>query len=309
MKVTLLHNADAGDDDQPTLGQLEALIKEAGHEVRSQSAKKAGWSKALKKRVDLIAVAGGDGTVGKVARRMAGKETPLAILPMGTANNIAKSLGIAGRAATELISGWADAERLPFDAGIATGPWGTRHFIESVGLGLFAQAIPWTKRNESMMQQSADVRIAYSLQLMREHLNGSVPLPLQATLDGQDISGAYVLLEAMNIRYVGPNLFLAPDVEHGAGLLHVVSVTGEDRERLRTYLAEWQNGKMWPSDLGVYNGKRLEMEWTGFPLHIDDKLWPEENETPPQAPAPIEITIEQGALQFLVPRGGDCAKK
>ena len=64
MKVTLIHNADAGDEDQLTLGQLEALIKEAGHDVRSQSVKKNGWSKALKKRADLIAVAGGDGSEG-----------------------------------------------------------------------------------------------------------------------------------------------------------------------------------------------------------------------------------------------------
>ena len=309
MKVTLIHNENAGDDDGPTLGQLEALIAQAGHEVRSQSTKKDGWSKVLKKRTELVAVAGGDGTVGKVARRMVGKKTPLAILPMGTANNIAKSLGIAGRSATELIAGWANAALLDFDAGIAKGPWGTRVFIESIGLGLFTQAIPWTKRNEHMMQKPADVRIAYALQLMREHLNGSVPLSLNATLDGQDISGAYVLFEAMNIRYVGPNLFLAPDVEHGAGQLHVVSVTGEDRERLRTYLAEWQNGKMWPSDLGVYTGTRLEMEWTGYPLHIDDRLWPAEGETPPKASAAIEIMIEQAALQLLVPPPDDTARK
>src|SRR5262245_41792395 len=153
---------------------------------------------------------------------MVGKETPLAVLPMGTANNIAKSLGIADRKPTELIAGWSNADRADFDVGTAIGPWGERHFIEGVGMGLFTHAMPWIGRNKSINRQSADVRIAYALQLMREHLNGSVPLQLNATLDGEDISGAYLLFEAMNTRYVGPNLFLAPDVEHGAGLLHVV---------------------------------------------------------------------------------------
>ena len=302
MKVTLIHNADAGDENQPTLGQLEALIKEAGHDVRSQSVKKDGWSKALKKRADVIAVAGGDGTIGKVARRMVGKGTPIATLPMGTANNIAKSIGIADRNTAQLIASWANADRVDFDVGVASGPWGKRYFIEGLGMGLFAHAMPWLARNKNMRQQPGDVRIAYALQLMREHLNGSVPLQLNATLDGEDISGAYLLFEAMNTRYVGPNLFLAPDVEHGEGLLHVVCVADKDRERLRTYLEGWQNGKMWPSDMGVFTGKCLEVEWSGYPVHIDDKLWPDEDGSPPRPPMPIEISVERAALQVLVPQ-------
>ena len=301
MKVTLIHNENAGDDDQPTLGQLEALIEEAGHDVRSQSIKKDGWSKVLRKRADLIAVAGGDGTVGKVARRMVGKGTPIAVLPLGTANNIARSIGVADRGAAQLIASWKDADEVDFDVGFASGPWGKRYFIESVGIGLFAQAMPWVERNKNMRNQSGDVRIAYALQLMREHLNGAVPLHLSATLDGEDISGGYLLFEAMNTRYVGPNLFLAPDVEHGEGLLHVVCVTDEQRELLRTYLEGWQNGKMWPADLGVYTGKRLEVEWTGYPVHIDDKLWPDDDESPPSPPSAIKITVERAALQLLVP--------
>ena len=43
---------------------------------------------------DAVIVAGGDGTVGKVAKRLAGTDVPLVVLPTGTANNIARSLGI-----------------------------------------------------------------------------------------------------------------------------------------------------------------------------------------------------------------------
>ena len=95
MKVTLIHNPAAGDDRQPSAGQLEALIEEAGHKVRYESTKEKGWTKALKKETDLVVVAGGDGTVAKVARRLIGEKLPLTILPMGTANNISKTLGIA----------------------------------------------------------------------------------------------------------------------------------------------------------------------------------------------------------------------
>src|SRR5262245_31057092 len=92
MRVTLIHNPGAGDDKQPSKGQLEALIREAGHDVRYQSVREQGWSKVLKKAADLIAVAGGDGTVGKVARRLIGRGIPIAVLPVGTANNISRTL-------------------------------------------------------------------------------------------------------------------------------------------------------------------------------------------------------------------------
>src|SRR5688572_33046215 len=95
MKATLIHNPGAGDNKTATVGQSEALLKEAGYKVRYQSSKERRWHKALKKSADIIVVAAGDGTVGKVARRMIGKGVPLAVLPMGTANNISKTLGIA----------------------------------------------------------------------------------------------------------------------------------------------------------------------------------------------------------------------
>ena len=45
---------------------------------------------------------------------------------------------------------------------------------------------------------------------------------------------------------------------------------------------------MWPSELEVLIGKQLELEWTGYPSHIDDGLWPREDEAAPQAPAAIK---------------------
>ena len=41
---------------------------------------------------DLVIAAGGDGTIGSVATQLAGSGVPLAILPLGTANDVARSL-------------------------------------------------------------------------------------------------------------------------------------------------------------------------------------------------------------------------
>ena len=70
MNVTLIYNPDAGSDNQPTDEEILKLIRRAGHSVKCQSSNQIGWEKALEKAVDLIAVSGGDGIVGKVAKLM-----------------------------------------------------------------------------------------------------------------------------------------------------------------------------------------------------------------------------------------------
>ena len=117
------------------------MIQSAGHKVKYQSSKEKDWKKALKRRCDIIAVAGGDGIVGKVARRMIDSRIPIAVLPTGTANNIANTLGLTGQPLTDLIKGWKTARCVNFDAGVAKGPWGARPFVEGLGVGLFAEAM------------------------------------------------------------------------------------------------------------------------------------------------------------------------
>ena len=93
-------------------------------------------------------MAGGDGTVAGVTRRMVGRGVPVAILPSGTANNIARSLGLLKRPFEELVRGWRDARRVKLDVGIAYGPWGQRYFVEGLGAGLFAELLVRSEQNQ-----------------------------------------------------------------------------------------------------------------------------------------------------------------
>ncbi|HSD11676.1 MAG TPA: diacylglycerol kinase family protein [Candidatus Binatia bacterium] len=302
MRVTVIHNPEAGDETRPTRGQLEALIKEAGHKVRYQSVKEGGWSKALKKEADLIAVAGGDGTVAKVARRIIGKKVPVTILPMGTANNISRTLGIASLPVTLLIASWEKGKRLPFDAGMAEGPWGERHFIEGFGTGFFPRAVPHIDSNETIAEiADVEVKVTYTLQLLREYLDKCPVTEVKGTLDGENISGGYLLFEAMLIQFIGPNLHLAPNVRLDDGMFDVVMVHDHDREKLHEHLETWQEGALWPGEFQTRQGAHLKIEWKGSPVHIDDKVWPREGEKPKPA-GQIELKIEPKAIEFLVPR-------
>ncbi len=305
MKVTLIHNPEAGDDAQPSGNQIVRLIREAGHKAKYFSSKDKTWKKALKKPCDLIAVAGGDGTVGRVARRLIDSRAPIAVLPMGTANNIARTIGVTGRKFDDLIEGWNAARCANFDAAIARGPWGLRYFIEGFGIGLFAETMFRIENGQhSQVSRSEDPEeeIAAALKVLRKQLSNYPSKELTVRLDGQDLSGDYYMLEALNIRYLGPNLDLVPRAQINDGLLDVVFVPKGEQAKLRQYISDRIKRKRSRVNLTVRQGRHLQVEWKSSPVHIDDMPWPEDEDGHPILSNAIDIRTDPGALVFLKPR-------
>lgn len=299
VRVTLLHNEDAGDGDMPDGEMLCELIRGAGHEVLYQPCGEADWAAALEQPADVIAVAGGDGTVGRVAKRLIGRNTPVAPLPYGTANNISRTLGLMDLTLEEIVRGWARGRRIAFDVGIARGPWGSRYFVEGAGVGLFARTIQVADESKTLKSlDDAEAKVAYAIMMLRERLARCAPHKLRLKLDGRDVSGDYVLFEAMNMEFVGPNLYLAPDVRPADGLLDVVLVTPAERDALHESLETWQDGELEEHNLPARRAGRIELEWNGFDVHIDDEAWPGDGDKPP-APSQVELTVERDALAFL----------
>jgi diacylglycerol kinase (ATP) len=304
MKVILIHNPDAGGDDQPSGEQILHLIRSAGHSATCQTSKALDWEKSLDEPADIIAVSGGDGTVGKVAKRIIGKPTPLAVLPMGTANNVATALGLIAWPLDQLIAGWSSARRVKFDVGATTGPWGSRYFVEGLGLGLFTETmlrLDARKNVDLAHHKVTEKKLATVFELMHARLDGCPAMPLKLTLDERDLSGEYVLVEAMNIRSIGPNLCLAPDADPGDGLLDMVLVSNDERERLKRYLSDRLEGKSECAVLNVQKGRHLHIECEHFPIHIDDDL--QKKSGPPShfSSAVVDVTLEAAALEFLTP--------
>lgn len=275
-------------------------MRAAGHAVRYQSVKDPGWDAALKEPADLVAVAGGDGTVSRVAKRMVGRGIPLAPLPSGTANNISRTLGLMERAFEDLVQAWPKARRVKLDVGVADGPWGKRYFVEGIGIGLFTCMLSNPRPDSKLTRAAQPDRVAHALQRLLEEAETCRAVALDASVDGKDVSGRYLLFEALNILYVGPNLFLAPDSQPGDGTFELVLVTEAERDRLQNYLVTWQTNRERLSVLPSHRGKHLHIESSGFELHIDDQLWPENGSTPP-ANGAIDVRLEGAAVEFLAP--------
>jgi len=299
VRVTLIHNPTAG-ESKASAESLVKLLQGAGHRVRYQSSKADAWDEALAAPADLIAVAGGDGTVSRVARRMVGRGIPVALLPLGTANNIARTLGVAAVPIHEIVRGWRNPRRVKLDVGVAEGPWGKRQFLEGVGVGLFATLLAHrkAKKKAAKSDRAAD-RVTRALRMLKRRVKTCEAIALKASLDGRDISGSYLLLEALNILHVGPNLFLAPESKPGDGTFDVVLASEAERDRMVEYLSKWQDNRERLAVLPSHRGKRLTLEWTGFQVHIDDKRWPKRKDKPPPAPASIEVRIGGKSVEFL----------
>src|SRR4051794_8481712 len=208
MRVTLIHHPGAGDDDQLDAGALQNLLQRHGHTVQYQSADDPAWAAVLELPADVISVAGGDGTVGRIAKKLVGRNLALAPLPLGTANNISKTLGLVDLTLDEIVEGWRNDHHVRFDVGVATGPWGSRYFVEAMGVGLFARAIPDAERSKRLAKiKEADDKVAYAIGMLRERLDRCETHRLEIVLDGKRLDGDYVLFEAMNMEFVGPNLY------------------------------------------------------------------------------------------------------
>jgi diacylglycerol kinase (ATP) len=236
--VTLVQNPNSGPGGSDR-DRLVRLLGDNGFSVTYCSTKQKGWEHVLDDPGDLVLVAGGDGTVGHVAERLVGRGVPFAVLARGTANNIAKSLGFTG-SAEETVAGLRRSVPRPLDAGTVRGRWGTRHFLEGVGLGLFARTMCLVdERSEAGRIESAEGEEALTrdLRYLARVLDQLQPQSWQVEADGVDRSGQYLLCEVMNIRSVGPNLILAPDADSGDGWLDLVLAGPEDRHQLQAYLA------------------------------------------------------------------------
>ncbi|MBA3318389.1 MAG: hypothetical protein H0T50_09915 [Gemmatimonadales bacterium] len=308
MRVSLIHNPAAGDEGHSVERLLQEL-KDAGHEARAWSTKKEKLEKALEDPGDLVVVAGGDGSIKKVAIAIAGRGIPMAILPIGTANNIAKSLGALG-SVRQLIEGWRRGERRRLAVGTVATRWGAMRFVESVGVGIFTELV--TRGDSEVNDNTAGLTghaIDRALLLLQSIVAERAPRFRRLELDSCDLSGDYLLVEAMNMPLVGPNVTLAPGADYGDGELELVTVAEPEREVLAEYVRARLSGGAAPPELTVRRGSRVTMRASPGELHVDDAAWRPELPADLSASArnldegEVTVALDEAGVEVLVGSG------
>ena len=299
MRVAVVHNPKSGDDDHEGQHLIE-LIGHAGHDVTYHQSRK-GWEDSLEPNLDLVVVAGGDGTVGEVARATANRSIPLTILPTGTANNIARGLGLSGPPVEALVAGWSHGTLQPFDVGVARGPWGTFQFLESIGVGLLAEMMSEIDEGASGYVNELNgrqARINAALGEMERVLRRSNGIACEIVLDDRRMSGEYLLVEVLNFGAAGPNLELAPAADGGDGYLDVVLVEGHRRTLLEEHLGSLREDARHVPDLPNYRARQVRLEFERARIHLDDELWIGDETS---SCCSVEVMLRPSALTFLIP--------
>jgi diacylglycerol kinase family enzyme len=290
MRVTLIHNPSAGAGNT-SADELRTALRRAGVPASYCPADDPGLSAALRAPADLVVAAGGDGTVARVVTELPDRRIPITILPLGTANNIARTFGIAGEP-SDLVAGWRHAAERRLDVGAAVGPWGRRRFVESVGLGALVAVTMELARAEKVPSTE---RAGRARSTLRRVLAVAEPLRLEITVGGQELEEDLLLLEAMNIAYAGSGLHLAPEADPGDRHLDLVCLAPGQRDAMLTWLDAAEPASAPP--VSRRRGRELTLAWSDGPLQVDDDF-PETTE------CRCTIELEPDPVRVLVPAVG-----
>ena len=283
MKALLIQNKDAG-EGATSRKALIAALSDAGWKVDHLSRKKADAKAIAAAKADLVVVAGGDGSVAAIVKVLPDRSVPVALIPTGTANDIARSYGISGDP-EEIIAGWDLKRRKRLDIGNAHGPWGCRAFAEGVGFGAFADSLRIAPDLDGAAKLKAGRRA------LRAALGKAGALPVDILLDGELLPDDLLLVEVMNIPLTGPRLLLAPHAEPGDGKLHVAFVRSSGRKSMEDWL-ERDEGE---APVERCSGSEAVVSGGGATMRIDDAhCWLEPG-------SKVTIRLEGEPVQLLAP--------
>ena len=213
MKAKLIFNPAAGNPAESATQLVELLCQLQTQRIEpevllvkpemrlsaiAQSAAQAG--------AKIVIVSGGDGTIENVALGLVGSRTTLGIIPTGSRNNIARSLGIPIGNLAAAVTLLREGRRLKIDVGHVRHRKGSRFFLEAGAVGLASALYP-----------SADDIQHGDLGKIGEFLStlvSAAPSEIRLRLDHQRaeivVHGHLVLVANMPI--MGANFQIGPDI-------------------------------------------------------------------------------------------------
>jgi diacylglycerol kinase (ATP) len=198
------------------LSQLTEMLIQAGlnpHAEPLPAPEHVGeWRERLQKAdYDVILAGGGDGTLHQIVNLVADWKRPLGILPLGTANDFARSVGVPLELDAAILA-VAKQHLSLVDLGFVNGVY----FLNAAHLGL---GVETAKRTSPLLKQVIGPA-AYVLAAASAWLNAE-PLALEVCLDGECHKTLASQLFVGNGHYFGGGLVAAQEASLEDGLLDV----------------------------------------------------------------------------------------
>ncbi len=288
--IHVIINPAAG-KTEPVLNTLNRIFHPAGLKwdvsITLESGDAARFaSKASDAGVDIVAAYGGDGTVMEVARGLRGTDTPMMILPGGTANLMSLELGIPRDLAQ--AAEIAIRERSKIRA-IDLGQAGDNYFILRVGLGFSGKKVEAVSRE---MKDRFGV-LAYTIGAIKA-LRETDIISWKLILDGerQEFEGFALLVDNAGTFGI-KGLSHSSKVRIDDGLLDVIVVRDLGFSSVYSIGASITDLQPDASTLRHWQAREVQIE-SDPPTLIngDGEIWGE---------TPVDIRILPGAVKVIVP--------
>ena len=271
------------------LERLRDAIRRGGLDARAVPTERPGHATLLAREAaeagaDRIAVMGGDGSIAEVVHGLVGSDTTLAVIPAGTGNDFARSLGIPRGdfdAALDLaLHGRARA--------IDVGRERDRHFVTVAGIGFPAIVADGANRVRWLHGSPAFFFAVYKA------LHRLRAIPLRIRLDDRTIEKECVAVMIQNTPWTGGGLHMAPDALVDDGALDVVVVERIGRLDLMVNFPKAYRGRHFdhPS-FSVHRSRTVAIDAPEpLPKMFDGDL---------RGTTPLEADVLPGALRVVVP--------
>jgi len=295
--VALLMNpaARAGAHTGAAMRAAERL-RAAGHRVSVISGGSAAESSellrtALDLGADAVVVAGGDGTVSLAIQQLAGGRVPLGIVPAGTGNDLANTLGLrdldADAAADAVIAGTTRT----IDLARVTRTDGTSVLYGTVLASGFDSKV--NDRANRMRWPRGHMR--YNVAILVEFLRlRGIPFDVELELaDGvtERIAGELVMATVGNGRSYGGGIPICPDADLEDGLLDVTLLRPAGRLKLLRLLPRVYRGTHTSIDeVTTYRVRSARLASPGVTAYADGD---------PLGPLPLRVDVVPGALRVF----------
>ncbi len=210
--MLVIYNPAAGQRRATRLWRVLDILNGNGIRFQLAETRYAGHAAVLAREAacegrDLVVAAGGDGTIADVANGLAGARVRLGVIPLGTANVLARELNLP-LAPHAVAAALAFGRTRALWPGIASGVGPERVFVQMLGVGLDAQVV----HKLPLGLKRALGRGAYVVQTLREMLRYDYA-PIRIRMDGVAAEAGSVIVTKGTL-YAG-QYTLAPGAKPG----------------------------------------------------------------------------------------------
>jgi diacylglycerol kinase (ATP) len=239
---------------------------------------------ALKQGIRMFVVCGGDGTIDVVAGALAGTNATLGIIPTGTQNNVALSLGIP----TDIpaaIATLRTGRRIKVDMGLAACDEIKRSFLEVCSVGLLSALFPAADD----IQHGNLARVGDFLAT----LVASPPAEMHLILDNkQEIQTQGHVVLVSNMPYIGPHYQVGSPVSFNDGLLDVLLFADLSKLDLLGNVVQVAAGGLEDPRIQRYHVRKVDIDsHPAMPVMADGSALGE---------GPLQISMQRHALAIMV---------